>query len=436
MTPDAPKPHLSARAPLLVGLIALVILVGGFGSWVVLSQIAGAIIAPGQIVVDVNRQVIQHPDGGVVEKIHVDEGDLVQAGAVLISLDPKLLQTELSIVENQLFEVLARQGLFQAEQDGLADITFSSDLVDAAANDPEAADFMQGQESLFVARRDTRLAQIDQLEKRKGQIANQVSGIDAQMTALTEQLRLIEEELVGQQDLLDKGLAQASRVLALRREAAKLGGEVGELVATKAELEGKTTEIDLEILKIDRQTRQEAIGQLRNLRVNEVELRQRRNALVEQLSRLEIRAPVSGIVYDLTIYAERSVIRAAEPLLYLVPQDSPLVISSRVPIIHIDEVHAGQPVTLRFSAFDQRTTPELEGTVLRVSPDAFIDETTGVSYYKAEIAPNPGELDKIDGLDLVPGMPVEAYIRTGDRTPLNYLTKPFTDYFNKAFRET
>lgn len=436
MTDTTSKPHLSARAPLLVGILTLTILVGGFGSWVVLSHIAGAIIAPGQIVVGVNRQVIQHPDGGVVAKIHVDEGDQVEAGAVLISLDPKLLQTELTIVENQLFEVLARQGLFQAEQDGLDTVTFSPDLIEAAAHDPEAADFMQGQENLFVARRDTRLAQVDQLEKRKSQIANQVSGIDAQMTALTEQLRLIEEELTGQQDLLDKGLAQASRVLALRREAAKLGGEVGELIATKAELEGKTTEIDLEILKIDRQTRQEAIGQLRNLRVNEVELRQRRNALVEQLSRLEIRAPVSGIVYDLTVYAERAVIRAAEPVLYLVPQDSPLVIASRVPIIHIDEVHAGQSVTLRFSAFDQRTTPELEGTVLRVSPDAFTDEATGVPYYKAEIAPKPGELDKIDGLDLVPGMPVEAYIRTGDRTPLNYLTKPFTDYFTKAFRET
>jgi len=274
------------------------------------------------------------------------------------------------------------------------------------------------------------------LERRKAQISNQIDGIDAQFNALTRQLELIAQELQSQQALLEKGLAQASRVLSLQREEARLRGTMGELTAARAESEGRITELELEILKNGTLRREDAITRLRDLQYNEVELAERRVALSEQLSRMDIRAPVSGIVYGLSIFAERSVIRPAEPVLYLVPQDRPLVISGQVQTQDVDEVFIGQKVTVRLPAFDSKTTPDLFGQVMLVSADAFVDEATGTAYYRIEIVLNDGELDKLGALTLVPGMPVETYIRTVDRTPLAYLVKPFTDYFTKAFRES
>ncbi|WP_424967052.1 HlyD family type I secretion periplasmic adaptor subunit [Dinoroseobacter sp. S375] len=433
MSPSSRK--FPARRQLLIGGLTLAILVGGFGTWSVMANIAGAIIAPGQIEVDQNRQVVQHPDGGVVQNIAVDEGDTVESGALLIQLDPTLLLTDLAIVEGQLFELMARRALLVAERDGVDEVVFDDALLLAAATSAEIADVMAGQRRLFEARNTSIQTETEQLARRRSQIDNQIEGITAQQVALGKQLDLIEQELADQQSLLDRGLAQASRVLSLQREQARLLGSVGELTASKAEFGGRQTEIDIEILKLTTSRREEAIARLRDTQAQELELQQQRHALRERLSRLDIRAPVGGIVYDLTIFAERSVIRAAEPVLYLVPQDRPLIITSRVNPINVDEVFVGQEVNLRFSAFDQRRTPELKGEVVSVSPDAFIDETTGASFYRVETAPQEGEIEKLSGLDLIPGMPVEAFIRTADRTPIEYFVKPLSDYFNRAFRE-
>lgn len=424
-----------ARRQLLVGGIALAILVGGFGSWSFLANIAGAIIAPGQIEVDQNRQVVQHPDGGVVQRIAVDEGDTVESGTLLVQLDPTLLQTDLAIVEGQLFELMARRALLVAERDGMDQIVFDDEILLAAATRPEVADVMEGQRRLFDARNTSIETETEQLTRRRSQIGNQIEGIEAQQVALSKQLDLIEQELEDQQSLLDRGLAQASRVLSLQREQARLLGSVGELTASKAEFSGRQTEIDIEILKLSTSRREEAIARLRDTQAQELELDQQRRALRERLSRLDIRAPLGGIVYDLSVFAERSVIRPAEPVLFIVPQDRPLIITSRVNPINVDEVYVGQEVNLRFSAFDQRQTPELKGKVVSVSPDAFVDETTGASFYRVETAPQEGEMDKLTGLDLIPGMPVEAFIRTANRTPIEYFVKPLSDYFNRAFRE-
>ncbi|ABV91887.1 type I secretion membrane fusion protein [Dinoroseobacter shibae DFL 12 = DSM 16493] len=434
MTGPAAK-KFPARRQLLIGGIALAILVGGFGSWSVMANIAGAIIAPGQIEVDQNRQVVQHPDGGVVQRIAVDEGDTVATGDLLIQLDPTLLQTDLSIVEGQLFELMARRALLVAERDGQEEVIFDEELLLVSATSPEVADVMDGQRRLFEARNTSVETETEQLTRRRAQIGNQIEGIEAQQTALTQQLDLIEQELADQQSLLDRGLAQASRVLSLQREQARLLGSVGELTASKAEFEGRQTEIDIEILKLSTSRREEAISRLRDTQAQESELKQQRQALRERLSRLDIRAPLGGIVYDLSVFAERSVIRPAEPVLYIVPQDRPLIITSRVNPINVDEVYVGQEVNLRFSAFDQRLTPELKGKVVSVSPDAFVDEATGASFYRVETAPQEGEMEKLEGLDLIPGMPVEAFIRTADRTPIEYFVKPLSDYFNRAFRE-
>ncbi|MFD1509207.1 HlyD family type I secretion periplasmic adaptor subunit [Lacimonas salitolerans] len=432
---DARK-RFSTSGPMTLGLITLLVLVGGFGGWAALTNISGAIIAGGRIEVDQNRQVVQHPDGGVVGEIMVEEGDTIELDQILIRLDGSRMRSELAIIEGQLFEILARRARLEAERDSAESLTFDPLLTEAMAWRVEVQSLMDGQQRLFEARGESIAQEVDQLQKRRGQIGNQVEGIEAQRVALTQQLALIERELTDQQSLLDRGLAQASRVLALQREQARLSGQVGELAAQKAQAEGRITEIDIEVIKLSTRRREEAITRLRDLQFNELELKEQRRALIERLERMDIRAPVSGVVYGLQVFTPRSVVRPADPVMYIVPQDRPLVIAARVDPTNIDQISVGQEVSLRFSALDQRTTPELFGTVNLISADAFTDENQGISYYRAEIILSEGEQAKLpEGVTLIPGMPVEAFIRTADRTPIAYLVKPFTDYFAKAFRE-
>lgn len=428
------KTEWSARRPLTLGILALVILVGGFGGWAVTAQITGAVIASGLIEVDQNRQVVQHLDGGVITEILVDEGDVVTVGDVLLRLDAEDLQANLSVIEGQLFEIIARRARFEAERDASDTLAFDP-LLDEGA--PEAVESLKtGQLNLFNARLDSVARRTEQLSNRKDQIASQVQGIRAQQDALSTQLGLIDEELTSQQSLLDRGLAQASVVLNLQREQARLQGQVGELAASVGGAGERITEIEIEILSLAAQRREEAITRLRDLQYNELELRESRTTILRQLERLDIRAPVSGIVYGLQVFGTRAVIRAADPLLYIIPQDKPLVIATRVAPTDIDVLTIGQEVSVRFSALDQRTTPELYGTVAIVSADAFTDSTTSASYFRAEIRLNDGELARLpDGTTLLPGMPVEAFIRTADRTPLNYLTRPLMDYIARTFRD-
>lgn len=426
----------SAKRPLMIGFVATLILLGGFGTWAAMTQISGAVIASGRIEVDQNRQIVQHPDGGVVELIGVDEGDSVEAGELLVRLDPSALRSQLAIVESQLFELIARRGRLEAERDGRSEIEFDELLRDAAVSNADVADLIDGQRRLIVARSESVAREIAQLEKRRGQISDQIVGIEAQRVALGQQLDLLAEELADQMSLLERGLAQAPRVLALQREEARLSGQMGELSAQVAQAEGRITETDIEILKLDTGRREEAITTLRDLQFRELELREQRRALIEQMDRLEIKSPVSGVVYGLQVFALRSVIRPAEPILYVVPQDRPLVINAQVETTDIDKLYLGQDVTLRFSALDQNTTPELTGQVVQISADAFQEEGSQLSYYRAEITLSEGEQERLpDDVTLIPGMPVETFIRTEDRTPLAYLTKPLTDYFVKAFRE-
>ena len=426
----------SARAPMTVGLLGLLVLVGGFGTWAVMTNISGAIIAGGRIEVDQNRQVVQHPDGGVVSEILVDEGTTVEIGDVLIRLDDTQLRSELAINESQLYELMSRRGRLEAERDDRTTITFDPLLLEAAKTNADAPELIAGQERLMTARIESTEKEIDQLNKRRSQIANQIEGIEAQQVSLDQQLSLISKELTDQQRLLDQGLAQAARVLSLQREEARLSGTMGDLEAQKAQAGGRMTEIDIEILKLGTARREDAITRLRDLQYRELELREQRLALIERLARMDIQAPVSGVVYGLQVFALRSVIRPADPVLFIVPQDRPLIINARIEPIHIDKLSIGQEVNLRFSALDQRTTPELIGQVVQISADAFEDERAQASFYRAEIALSEGEQDRLpEGTVLIPGMPVEAFIRTEDRTPLAYLTKPLTDYFTKAFRE-
>jgi HlyD family secretion protein len=425
-----------ALRPLLIGLLALAILVGGFGAWSVMANIAGAVVASGRIVVDRNRQVVQHPDGGVVEEVLVAEGEAVEEGAVLIRLDPSQLRSELAIVEGQLFELMARRGRLEAEREEATEITFDPELVAEARQDPEVSELLAGQARLFEARNESQAKEVEQLRNQREQLGNEVEGIDAQMAALERQQALIAEELENQQSLLDRGLAQASRVLSLRREEARLAGTLGDLKARRAQAMARIAELEISELQLRSRRREEAISRMRDLQFNERELAEQRRSLIRQLDRLDIRAPVAGVVYDMRIFGRQSVVRPADPVLFLVPQDRPLVIEARVEPIHVDQVFPGQDVMLRISAFDMRSTPDLFGSVTQVSADAYVDEQSGNSWYRVEIQLPEAELGKLpEGTTLLPGMPVDAFIRTSDRTPLAYLMEPLSEYFDRAFRE-
>ncbi|PYE83711.1 HlyD family type I secretion periplasmic adaptor subunit [Pseudoroseicyclus aestuarii] len=425
----------SAKGPVTAGLLGLLLLVGGFGGWAALSEITGAVIASGRIEVERNRQVVQHPDGGVVEEVLVTEGDTVAAGDLLIRLEGEALRSELAVVEGQLLEVLARRGRLEAERDDADEIVFPALLLET--ENPVAAELMEGQRRLFEARQESEAQQGEQLARQSEQIGNQIEGFESQQQAIATQLDLLEDERSDQQSLLDRGLAQAARVSALQREAANLSGTAGELTASAAEARSRITEIEIQRLRLGSERREQAISMLRDLQFNEIELSERRRTLMSQIERLDIRAPVAGAVYGLQVFGSQSVVSPAEPVLYIVPQDRPLVITAQVAPTDIDQIRVDQVVSLRFSAFDQRTTPELFGHVTQISADAFTEEGSRVSYYRAEIALDEGQIERMpESFTLIPGMPVEAFLRTDSRSPLAYLIKPFTDYFAKAFRET
>jgi len=330
---------------------------------------------------------------------------------------------------------MARRGRLVAEQTDQEKIVFDDELLAIAAEHLEVLALMEGQQALFDARLKTLEREIEVMQERQDQIREQIGGSSSEIEALKRQSALIEEELVGQRALLAKGLAKASQVLALDREAARLGGQLGQTIAQTAQLKGQISEIEIELLRLRASRREEAITTMRDLGFRELELKERRIALIEKLSRLDVRAPLAGIVLDMSVYALKSVVRSAEPILYIVPSDSALVVDAQVDPIHIDSVHSGQEAVLTFSAFNTRTTPQLYGIVSKISPDAFLDEQTKRSFYRAEVMLREGELAKLEGQELVAGMPVEVFIQTGERTPFNYLVKPITDYFNRAMRE-
>lgn len=436
MTERLPVRKWKATAPLTIGYLALLILVGGLGVWSVNAKIAGAIVSAGTVQVESNRQVVQHPVGGVVGEILVKDGDLVGAGDVLVRLDDTQLRSELSILEGQLYEMAARKARLIAERDGAEApdfrIAFSPENLPEAERDA----LVGGQQRLFQARRASLRKEIEQLKQRTVQIGSQIDGTEAQLAALVDQIELIRSELADQQSLFEKGLTRSSQIAALKREEARLRGEIGKLQAGIAQFRGMITEINVQILRLEASRREEAITALRDLQFREIELVERRQSALETLSRLDIRAPASGIVYGNRVFALKSVIQPAEPIMFIIPQDQSLIVKARIDPVNIDQITLGQEASLRFPAFDQRTTPEITGRVTKVSADAFIDEVTGTGYYQVELIPQEGEIEKLGDITLLPGMPVEAFLRTSARTPLQYLTKPLTDYFAKAFRES
>ncbi|MEM9762728.1 MAG: HlyD family type I secretion periplasmic adaptor subunit [Pseudomonadota bacterium] len=418
-----------------IGLFTVLVLAGGFGTWGAVAKLSGAVIAGGQLRVESQRQIVQHPDGGVVGEILARDGDLVEAGQVLIELDGTALRSELAALESQLYEIIARRSRLAVEQVDGDEIVFNKELLDVAAENPDVEALVEGQRKLFAARLESGTRELEVLDERTLQTGEQIIGADREAESYAQQIELIEEELIAMEGLMAQGLVQMNRVLSLKRERARLHGERNQLLAQVAQLKGQQSEIEIERLRLGSTKREEAATQLSELGYRELELKERRINLLEQLSRLEIRAPRAGVVYDSIVHALKSVVRSAEPLMYIVPSDAKLVIDAQVQPINVDEVWTGQEAVLRFSAFNTRTTPDLYGEVLRVSPDAFQNEDTGESYYRTEVVLNEGEIQKLEGQELKPGMPVEVFIPTGERTPIDYLMRPMTDFFSRAMRE-
>ncbi|MEM7058721.1 MAG: HlyD family type I secretion periplasmic adaptor subunit [Pseudomonadota bacterium] len=432
---EKPNDGWDGRWYIRFGLVCVLILGGGFGGWAATASLAGAVIATGQLRVEANRQVVQHPDGGVVAEILSRDGDTVEAGDVLIKLDASQLRSQLAALESQYFEILARLARLQAVQVKSDEIAFDQELLDAAAQNPEIQRLIDGQVSLFIASRVSMSKEMQIMDQRKVQLSEQIIGTEAQIQATKKSRDLIAKELADQERLLKQGLARATQVLALQREEARLEGETGQLIQQVAQLKSQISETEIEQLRMFDTMREEAIAESRELGFRRVEMSENRAALKEQLSRLDIRAPRSGTVLESTIHALKSVIRPAEPILYIVPSDSDMVVEARVETINRDQVWIGQDTVLRFSAFNTRTTPEIFGKVRIIADAETTDDQSGLSYYTTEVRINEGEIEKLDGQELVAGMPVEVYIQTGERTPIEYLMKPVTDYFTTAWRE-
>ena len=426
----------AARGHIRFGLFCVLILVGGFGGWAAMAKLAGAVVASGQLKVEVERQVVQHPDGGIVGEILVREGDFVEGGEVLVRLDGTQTRSELSALESQLYEIMAREGRLVAEQTSSDTIDFDDELLARAKEDEDIASLVQGQRDLFHARRETMERELEVTGERQAQIREQIEGARAEIEALNEQIGFIQSELTDVRDLNEKGLARRDRLMSLEREAARLRGQLGQRKSEVAQLKGQISELESEMIRMRSTRIEEAITQFREIGFRKFELMEERVRLREQLRRLEITAPRSGVVYDMRVHAIKSVIRPADPIMFIVPTDSGMIVEARVNPIDIDNVHIGQDANLRFSAFSARTTPELAGVVVNVSADSFTDEQTGQAYYNAEISIPEEELEKLQGLELVAGMPVEAFIQTGRRTPIEYLLKPMSDYLSRAMRES
>jgi HlyD family secretion protein len=424
----------SIRKHVVIGSVLVAGLALGLGGWASTAEISGALIAPGTIVVDSNIKKVQHPTGGVVGEVRVHDGDRVKAGDILVRLDETVTKANLAIVTKGLNELYARKARLGAERDGADTVAVPRELAGNIDN-PDVKEAMDSERKLFELRRTTRLGQKNQLQQRIQQLQEQITGLVAQQEAKAKELGFIDQELTGVRDLWKKNLVQLNRLTALERDEAKIQGESGALIATAAEAKGRISEIQLQILQIDQQFSSDVAKELRETDSKIGEAVERKVTAQDQLRRIDIRAPQDGVVFQSTVNTVGGVIAAGDPIMLIVPQSDTLSVEVKVEPKDVDLVAFGQPVLLRFSAFNQRTTPELNGTVQRVAADTNVDQRTGQSYYLVRIAIAADEVERLGPVKLTPGMPVEAFIQTGERTLVSYLVKPLRDQLMRSFRE-
>lgn len=424
----------SIRRQTMAGLIVVAVLFGGFGVWAATTSLSGAIIAIGQVVVETNVKKVQHPTGGIVGEIRVRDGDRVQTGDLLLRLDETVTRASLAMVVKQLDQFEARQARLIAERDDLPAIKVPASL-SARQDHPDVAEVLAGERSLFEARRTAIEGQRAQLKERGAQLREEIRGLESQALAKRKQTALINQELEGVDKLYRQNLVPITRLTSLQREASRLDGEEGQLVAQIASSRGRIAEIELQSIQLHQDLKREVATELRDSQAKIGEFVERKIAAEDQLKRIELRAPQDGFVHQLAVHTVGGVINAGEPVMLIVPQADTLVVEARIAPQDIDQIRPGQRVALRFSAFSQQTTPEIFATLSRVSADLTREAQTNVSFYTVRVTIPEEEMKKLDGKALLPGMPVETFIQTGSRTALSYLIKPFEDQVARAFRE-
>jgi HlyD family secretion protein len=438
---SAPRsPRSVIRKLNLVGCTAMVVALGGVGDWASTTEIAGAVIASGSVVVESNVKKVQHLNGGIVGEILVKEGSEVEADQVLLRLDDTLTRATLGVVQSQLDLYVAREARLLAERDGLANIVSTADSVASPKREVAEAAIVE-ERRLFQSRRDGLEGQRAQLRERIAQTGEEIRGLAAQQQSKDREIDYVGEELSSVAELYNKNLVSLARLKQLQRDQARLQGESGQLIAEIARSRGKIAETELQILQLDQDFRTDVLKDLRETQAKVAELQERANAAADELKHTDIRAPQAGIVYQLQIHTIGGVIGKGETVMQIAPRADPLIVEAKLAPQDIDQVEVGAEVRIRVDAGNRRTTPDLGGKVTVVSPDLTHDQSStprGVpsqQYYLARVAVSESDIKAVGDLQLVPGMPVEVYIRTQDRTPLDYLLKPLHEQIARTFRE-
>lgn len=410
----------------------ILLMVVGAGGWAWTAKLSGAIISPGFVVVERNVKKVQHLDGGIVAEITVEEGARVSEGQILIRLDSTLIRAELSVIVSQLVELEGRWTRLAAERDGAAELTFPTGF---GAMAPGAENVRAGEIRLFNENRHARRSQREQLEERIKQLDEEIQGLTVQLASKRGELKIISMELKQTRHLHHLKLTTVTRVYALEREEMKLRGEEGHLIAQAARAKGQISEIQVQIATAEQTMRADAQKEIRAIEARVGELNERRIAAEDRLGRMEIRSPQTGFVHELAVHTVGGIVTPAAPIMMIVPEKEKRSIEVRIAPVDIDQVAVGQQARLRFTAFNQRTTPEVGATVTRVAANVSQDVKTGASYYSAHLNLDGAAVQALGDLKLVPGMPLEAFIATGERSAISYLVKPLTDQFARAFKE-
>ena len=434
MKNDAKASRRSIRRHLFAGVAVVALLAGGVGGWASTTEFAGAVIASGSVVVDSNIKKVQHLTGGIVGELKVHDGDRVSVGDVVVRLDDTVTRANLAIVKKGLDELVGRKARLESERDGRQAITFPDEML-ARKSDPDVAHVMESESKLFDLRRSARQGQKAQYRERIAQLQEEARGLAAQQAAKDQELGLIGRELVGVKELWSKNLIQLTRLTALEREQARLQGERGQLIASAAQIKGKIAETELQIIQVDQDLSSDVAKEMREIEAKISEYVERKVAAEDQLKRVEIRAPQDGTVFQLAVHTVGGVIAAGDVIMLVVPNADNLIVEAKVNPQDIDQLQLGQKARLRFSAFNQRSTPEIAGFLTRISADTTADQRTGQSFYVIRVAMLPEEVARLGEVKLLPGMPVEAFVQTGERTVLSYLMKPLRDQFMRTFRE-
>jgi HlyD family type I secretion membrane fusion protein len=420
---------------ILAGLLVVAVMFGGVGTWAALASLTGAVIAPGIVSVDSNRKTIQHLQGGSVAEILVRDGDFVEAGALLVRLDDTQARAKLTMFDSRLDILRARQDRLLAEQQGAADIEFTSAANQGPMQNSNFEEIVKSQKSIFDARRLALQGQTDIQNQRISQLREQIRGLHALRDSKGRQVAIIQDELKGLRELFAQGFAPRTRILALERTAEQLEGERSQHLTEVARAQEGISEAELQIIQLRKGFIETVVKEVQDVQTEIFSLAQEQIAARDVLDHIEIRAPLAGVVVGLDVHTVGGVVAAGQTILNIVPEGDKLVVESRMRPEDIDKVAPGQAAFLRFSAFNLRTTPELTGSVVTVSADRLVDTRTGESYYSARIEIPDRELEKIGTLRLIPGMPVEVFIQTSERTALSYLMKPLRDGLVRTFRE-